>query len=178
METETEKKPRGRPPILDWGQLMNIGMRYPRRSDRTLMNLYYAEEALAALDIDGYARDHPLRWLTHDRDGEPYLKHGILTELGRLLHSHGLEAMALAAKDICEIKPTVKDGMATLRQLRLGKQPAASVEGLANDLLKTFSTYRATHDEISEVDAIRAVQTLAEQVAKNYGVSAESDKDQ
>ena len=177
METDTKmKRPRGRPPILAEGQLMTLEARFPDDSHRTRMNLVYADAALNALNIDSYGRHHPLRWLTHDRDGNRAPKQGILTELGRLLHSHGLETMARAAKELCEIKPTVKDGAAKLRRLRLGKQPGASAEGLANALWKSFCTYRATHDEISEADAVHAVEALADQVAKVYVLASEPAK--
>jgi hypothetical protein len=98
--------------------------------------------------IKQFALDPALRfrWLCGDPDavmrGEEHCRLTILAELGRIDDEQEREEMALY---LCEVKPTTREAVALIRQVRTQRVPPGDTTQLADLIRHAINTYLREH---------------------------------
>jgi hypothetical protein len=164
---EAASKKRGRPRVIhEWFESY-CRDHFPHvvtaRGRQNLKYMYLAIDVLD-LDPDGGAGLEKFGWLldwkSADRHRKGAIKSGILAELGRIAAIYGVEFAAEAAAAMCEVKPSVKEGIAKLRRMRLkhrsGREDFDAWRDSKRDdqilltrLARVIDQYRAEHPEMS-----------------------------
>jgi len=141
-EAASEKRTRGRPPIMDDTNKAAVAFACDRRlTQGGRLDVFYRLLAVHALvDDDRFA------WLV-DRPkmeaGQPGAwKPSILSELGRI---QDVDAMRAAALGVCELKPKTKEAVAMIRFFRLRREPGSSFEKLVLHLARALDGYLTAH---------------------------------
>ena len=191
MEAASKKK-RGRPAFRrDMADIV-VKPAYPHiKSDRHRQNILFENDAVRELKLLDFheavtSGEEPsgdasvgarFAWLADylaaERGKRGAIKHTILTELGRLLESHGSKMMRAVAHRICEIKPSGKEGAAIVRRLRLNKSPTASAANLSDILCKTIDDYLAVHPDLTNEDVHIAIIQTWDLVKRSLGQETE-----
>lgn len=177
--SEAASKKRGRPPVIDKEWLPEMSRAHPHlKTERGLRNKDLAYHTIhhvlgltptnAVTPNDGLPERH--RWLV-DWEAD-VIRWSILTELGRLALEQGNEAAIDVADWICERKPSVKEGTAIVRRLRLcrlEKVQRPSREKLIDRLAAAIALYRAEYPDLSYTEMLevlhavyRAVRVIAQ----------------
>jgi len=146
-EKQGQARKRGRPAVLDEATIEVARRFFPEvQSERGLRDVAYRLQAINVL-----TEDAAFAWLADSKtmmeDGDGGWKPGILTELGRLGHSHGVETMKAIARQLCEFKPKTKEAIAMIRRWRSGLATAASCLELTDKLGATINTYVREHPD-------------------------------
>ena len=116
-EAASEKRKRGRPPIMgeDIARHIDLTAGGNVQTHRHKLNIYYQIRALSLLGEDSH-----FSWLVDLPKAKAGAKNawkpGILSELGRIWDDEGLKIVALR---ICELKPKTKDAITMIRRVRL-----------------------------------------------------------
>lgn len=156
MEKLSEKKKRGRPPMLDEGARAAMRALYPElKSRRGLVNARYGAHAL------GLVKDREdCRWLV-DGDVGVFRK-TLLQELGRIRNP---DDTVTVARRICELKPRAKDGVVMIRQWRRGgAKPGSALEltlrttAMIDDYLRAHPDTTWQQVKMALVNAMDAVE--------------------
>lgn len=174
MVAATEKKKRGRPPAFDPYIMQGVQMYHGALKRRSHVNELYKHEAISVLgllpekDENGERGwSHPLRWLADyeaaDAGKSGAIKKGILVELGRLVRSHGEEQAREVAEWIVRQRPSVKEGAAMVRQVRLGRSPKGGLIQLIGYLERALDQFSATHPEVSATDIRYALKWVRDE---------------
>lgn len=109
-ENKISKNKRGRPSILDPDKKRILEELFPKtRTIRGLQNNFYMGRVLYL--IKG---DEKFQWLFDREKG--VVRQTILAELGRIKEVEDLLSMA---RQICQLKPTSRDGVRMIRDWRL-----------------------------------------------------------
>ena len=126
-EAATEKKPkRGRPRLapVEFDRLLEF--KGPGQSRRNHTNLFHAGFAQAVmmkgLDVEN---DEDLAATEFGWLFCPKPRWGLLSELGRFVDHDTIREYA---RQICELKPGAKRGIAILRRIRTGIRPEAHLQ--------------------------------------------------
>ena len=140
METASENRGRGRPPVFPDEILEVAGTSGNTKTRRGQQEHAYAGIVISDL-VRRYAGDERIDWLI----GEHNAKWSLLAELGRIKLQRGEDALWEAADWLVENKPKVKHGVALLRAFRTGTTPQGSVDGLYEVLRRAINDYRTMH---------------------------------
>jgi hypothetical protein len=167
-----KQKRRGRPRVMAemraLHELTDVGTEY--RSERQRINRAYAHDAIGRL---GRGRDPAYFWLVNyvEEDRRPHSafpkreQWTILAELGRIAND---EAMRAVARDICARKPTTKDAVATIRRVRLGRQPPGGVDDLTDRLISFVCGYADSHAGVDLAMILEALDQAAQVVEAHW----------
>ena len=137
-ETMIAKTKRGRPAEFTEEEMQQAELAAGRpMSKRQLQTVAYRQRAIRAL-ID----DDRFSWLI-DRQaserGDGTWKPAILAELGRL---DGPELIEAAALELCQRRPTTKEAIAFVRQLRGARPSPGTTKGLTDAIIHAIDSYR------------------------------------
>ena len=169
-ENISEKPKRGRPPVIPDTFFSDKFVEFiygpelveytTRRSKVSLAYRALAEETIAcAVDAKrGEEAFGEFAWLRN--------KKTLLTELGRMLFDADMAGQMLAtARELCEWKPTTKEGVAWVRSVRIGKPALWSIDDLVGALARAIDGFRACHRTSVELpDVIEALREVEQRI--------------
>jgi hypothetical protein len=161
MENSSETPRRGRPKVLH--DEVELGLMRDGQGRRSHLNFHWFLRAIGVLTKN----DEPaFRWLFEEGTGESKKK-TLIAELGRILETEGLgeRAMLEVARQVCERRPTTREGVALMRRWRTGRTREGSTFDLEMAILKAIAGYVAGHE------------TTDEQVLAALGAAAEAWRD-
>jgi hypothetical protein len=147
------KKQRGRPRVISVEEMRRNRREFPDlKSDRQHQNRTYAYWAMGELGLLGQQPSAEFAWLcdplTIAAGTSNTIKWSLLTELGRLVAAGvSNDVVSTIATQLCEQRPTVKNGAAMIRRFRLGKPAAGSGRVLLTRLLGCFDAWRTEYPD-------------------------------
>jgi hypothetical protein len=150
-EAASEKRQRGRPRAFG-PRLLQFGVLFDTaKTERGRQNRLYALSGLSALSLESgeQAAGVRYRWLADEQSArqgkKSAIKWGILAELGRLAQVVDDATVLSVADQICARQPTVKEGIALIRWVRLPRSSPPDGKDLAQRLAGVIDEYRRTH---------------------------------
>lgn len=160
VSENTEKRGRGRPPIMDKATEAQVERFFPQiRTRRGKQNIDYQMYASSVLK-----NDSRFFWIVGNNK-EMHWKPIILTELGRCLSAEVIKNFALK---ICELKPKSKDAVALIRSWRTGKKPEWNPFDLGNYIINTINEYKYRHSEMPWSDVENVLRVVLGHIQKEH----------
>lgn len=88
----------------------------------------------------------------------------LLSELGRLCKSYGVEEMRVFASGICELKPSIDEGLNLLHKALQDKQPVPASSSLLLALAAAYNQFVATNGKVPFETLLQAMDMLLAKV--------------
>lgn len=141
MKTISEAASKKGRPRIDDEYLKVLATTFPNVTTRRgLQNKNYAFNVWKILDL---TPNEDFTWLLDKAAGHAnkphFCKWSVLAELGRI---NDQEVVMDLARQLCRLKPSVKESVAIVRRFRLGKCGDGDAEALMKEILRAVDRYR------------------------------------